>query len=68
MAPTVSMNPSRAWHARVSHVPVFDRAANAVYARSGRVEDVAAQLGIASLDVAYRLVDENWQHRWASDG
>jgi len=36
---------------------------------TGRVEDVARSLGIGSLDAAYRLLDWEWQRRWAgTDG
>lgn len=70
VAPTVSMNLSRALKgAGITRVGVRPRscreyAANAVYARTGRVEDVAQRLGIVSLDAAYRLLDEGWQRRW----
>jgi hypothetical protein len=40
-------------------------AANAVYACTNRVEDVAAALDIASLDVAFRLIEPTWQTSWA---
>lgn len=42
-----------------------DYGANAVYARTNRIEDVAATLGIISLDAAMRLIDSNWQTAWA---
>lgn len=70
VAPTVSMNLSRALKgAGITRVGVRPRscreyAANVVYARTGRVEDVAQQLGIVSLDAAYRLLDEGWQLQW----
>lgn len=70
VAPTVSMNLSRALkRAGIARLGVRPRscrehAANAVYARTGRVEDVARELGIVSLDVAYRLLDWEWQRRW----
>lgn len=70
VAPTVSMDLSRAMNrAGVNRVGVRPRscreyAANAVYARTGRVEDVAKQLGITSLDAAYRLLDWGWQQQW----
>jgi site-specific recombinase XerD len=41
-------------------------AANACYARTNRIEDVAAALGIVSLDAAFRLIDQRWQAAWAS--
>jgi len=70
IAPTVSMNLSRALkRAGIIRVGVRPRscreyAANAVYARTGRVEDVARHLGIVSLDAAHRLLDCGWQQRW----
>lgn len=70
VAPTVSMNLSRGLkRAGITRVGVRPRscreyAANAAYARTGRVEDVARHLGMASLDAAYRLLDEGWQQRW----
>lgn len=70
VAPTVSMNLSRAMKAAgVTRVGVRPRscreyAANAVYARTGRVEDVAQRLGIVSLDAAFRLLDWEWQRQW----
>jgi integrase len=70
VAPTVSMNLSRAMRAAgVTRSGVRPRslreyAANRVYARTGRVEDVAWQLGLRSLDTAFRLVDPGWQERW----
>jgi len=70
VAPTVSMNLSRALkRAGITRAGVRPRscreyAANAAYARTGRVEDVAQQLGIVSLDAAYRLLDEDWQRQW----
>jgi integrase len=72
VAPTVSMNLSRALRrAGIARPGVRPRscreyAANAVYARTGRVEDVAAQLGIVSLDSAFRLIDPDWQRRWGA--
>ncbi len=70
VAPTVSMNLSRAMkRAGVTREGVRPRsfreyAANAVYARTGRVEDVAEVLGIVSLDAAYGLIDWEWQRHW----
>lgn len=70
VAPTVSMNLSRAMkRAGITRIGVRPRscreyAANDVYARTGRVEDVAQQLGLASLDAAYRLLDWGWQQQW----
>ncbi|MEJ7690228.1 MAG: hypothetical protein WKF76_07230 [Nocardioidaceae bacterium] len=75
IAPTVSMNLSRAMkcagitRAGVRPKSCREYAANAVYAMTGRVEDVARSLGIGSLDAAYRLLDWEWQRRWAgADG
>ncbi|MDQ3663628.1 MAG: hypothetical protein M3353_03080 [Actinomycetota bacterium] len=39
-------------------------AANRIYALTGRVEDVARLLGLASLDTAARFLDPSWQDRW----
>lgn len=70
VAPTVSMNLRRALDCAGVRRPgvrpqsLREYAANAVYAKTGRVEDVAAHLGIASLDSAQRLVDWEWQRRW----
>ncbi len=70
VAPTVSMNLSRAMKAAgVTRKGVRPRscreyAANDVYARTGRVEDVAQRLGIVSLDAAHRLLDSEWQRQW----
>jgi hypothetical protein len=72
VAPTVSMNLARALdRAGISRAGVRPRscreyAANVVYARTGRVEDVAAELGIASLDSACRLIEPYWQQCWAA--
>lgn len=69
VAPTVSMNLSRAMmRAGITRGGVRPRscreyAANVVYARTGRVEDVARELGMSSLDAAYRLLDWGWQQR-----
>ena len=40
-------------------------AANACYARTHRVEEVAARLGLHSLDRAMTKVDHQWQAAWA---
>lgn len=70
IAPTVSTNLTRALTAAgISRPGVRPRslreyAANAAYARSGRIEDVATLLGIRSLDSARRLIDFEWQQRW----
>lgn len=72
VAPAVSMNLSRALdRAGITRAGVRPRscreyAANVIYARSGRVEDVAQTLGVVSLDAAFRLVDPHWQQRWSS--
>ena len=42
-----------------------DYAANRIYALTGRVEDVADVVGIASLDLALRLIVPEWQAQWA---
>ncbi|MBF4766601.1 hypothetical protein ISU10_02325 [Nocardioides agariphilus] len=73
IAPTVSTNITRALVAAgVSRAGVRPRslreyAANASYARSGRIEDVAGLLGIRSLDAARRLIDLDWQQRWGEE-
>jgi len=70
IAPTVSMNLSRALHragitrAGVRPRSVREYAANNTYALTGRVEDVAQLLGLASLDTAAGFLDEDWQDRW----
>lgn len=40
-------------------------AANACYARTNRVEDVAELLGLHSLDRAMAKIDHQWQAAWA---
>jgi integrase len=45
---------------------IREYAANAVYARSQRVESVAEQLGLNSLDTAARLLDPVWLQRWGA--
>ena len=70
VAPTVSMNLTRALQrAGVTRAGVRPRsvrefAANRTYALTGRVEDVAQLLGLASLDTAAGFLDEDWQYRW----
>ena len=70
VAPTVSMNLSRALQrAGVTRNGVRPRsvreyAANRTYAVTGRVEDVAHLLGLASLDTAAGFLDHTWQDRW----
>lgn len=70
VAPTVSMNLSRAMQRagitrpRVRPRSLREYAANRVYAQTRRVEDVAHQLGLRSLDSASRLIDPGWQERW----
>ena len=72
VAPTVSMNLSRALQrAGVARAGVRPRslrefAANRTYALTERVEDVAYLLGLASLDTAAGLLDDDWQDRWGS--
>lgn len=41
-------------------------AANACYARTNRIEDVATLLGLVSLDAAMRLIDRDWQRAHAA--
>ena len=70
IAPTVSSNLSRALQrAGVTRAGVRPRsvrefAANHTYALTGRVEDVAQLLGLASLDTAAGFLDHSWQDRW----
>lgn len=70
VAPTVSMNLSRALQrAGVTRAGVRPRsvrefAANRTYALTGRVEDVADLLGLASLDTTAGFLDHSWQDRW----
>lgn len=45
---------------------VSEYAANAVYALTGSIEQVAAFLGITSLDAARNLIDRGWQAQWAA--
>jgi len=72
VAPTLSMNLSRALQrAGVNRGGVRPRsvrefAANRTYALTGRVEDVADHLGMASLDTAAGFLDASWQDRWGS--
>ncbi len=72
VAPTVSMNLSRALQragvtrAGVRPLSVREYAANRIYALTGRVEDVADHLGMASLDTAAGFLDASWQDRWES--
>jgi len=70
VAPTVSQNLARGLRHASIHRPevrpksLREYAANAVYARTLRIEAVAEQLGIASFDSAARLIDPTWQQRW----
>jgi len=70
VAPTVSQNLARALrHAGIHRPDVHPKslreyAANAVYARTLRIEAVAEQLGMTSFDSAGRLIDRTWQQRW----
>ena len=70
IAPSVSVSLSRALHrAGVNRAGVRPRsvrefAANRTYALTRRVEDVAEQLGLSSLDTAAHFVDHAWQDRW----
>lgn len=71
IAPSVSSNLSRALQAAGITRPgvrprsLREYAANRTYALTGRVEDVAAQLGLDSYDVAWRLICPQWQDTWA---
>jgi hypothetical protein len=70
VAPTVSMNLSRCLSAAgvtrdgVRPRSVREYAANRTYALTGRVEDVAHLLGLASLDTAAGFLDHTWQDGW----
>ena len=70
VAPTVSNNLSLALrHAGIHRAGVRPKsvreyAANAIYARTQRIESVAEQLGMTSLDTVARLIDSAWQDRW----
>ncbi len=70
VAPTVSGNLARALRSAGVGRPgirpksVREYAANALYARSGRIEAVAERLGFASFDAAAGLIDQGWQQRW----
>lgn len=70
VAPTVSGNLGRALRfagihrAGVRPKSVREYAANALYARTQRIEAVAEQLGLSSYDTAARLIDREWQARW----
>ena len=67
VASTLSRAMKRAGITRVGIRPgsLRDYAANRTYAITGRVEDVADVVGLASLDRARALVDPEWQARWA---
>ncbi len=70
VAPLVSSNLSRAMgaagiaRAGVRPRSVREYAANAAYAQSGRIEDVAAFMGLSSLDTTRHLIDPQWQDQW----
>lgn len=70
LAPTVSQNLQRALALagvvgpRLGPKSLREYAANAVYARTCRVEAVAEQLGMTSFDSAARLIDRAWQQSW----
>lgn len=72
VAPTVSMNLSRALvRAGITRPAVRPRslrefAANRTYAITRRIEDVATQLGLSSLDTASKFIDPDWQELWAN--
>lgn len=69
IAPSISTNLARGLTAAGIHRPsvrprsLREYTANSIYAHTGRVEDVAFHLGIASLDSARRLLDYDWQQR-----
>ena len=71
VAPAVASTLSRAMkragitRAGVRPGSLRDYAANRTYAITGRVEDVADVVGLASLDRARALVDPDWQAQWA---
>ena len=73
IAPSISTNLIRALIAAGMNRPgvrprsLREYTANRVYARTGRVEDVSSHLGIASLDSARRLIDHDWQQRFADE-
>ena len=70
VAPTVSNNLGLALRqagirrSGVRPKSVREYAANAVYAKTRRIESVAEHLGMTSLDTAARLIDSAWQDRW----
>lgn len=70
VAPTVSQNLARALRqaginrSGLRPKSLREYAANAVYARTQRIEAVAQQLGLSSYDSAARLIDRGWQQRW----
>lgn len=72
VAPTVSENLGRALRyagvnrSGVRPKSVREYAANAVYARTQRIEAVAVHLGMSSLDTAARLIHPAWQERWGA--
>lgn len=70
VAPAIGNTISRSIHSagidrpHVTAGSLRDYAANRMFALTGRVEDVAQLLGLASLDRAQRLVDIEWQTAW----
>lgn len=70
VAPAIGNTISRALHSagidrpHVTAKSLRDYAANRMFALTGRVENVAQVLGLASLDRAHRLVDIEWQSAW----
>lgn len=70
VAPAIGNTVSRSLHSagidrpHVTAGSLRDYAANRMFAMTGRVEDVAQLLGLASLDRAQRLVDIDWQSAW----
>lgn len=73
VAPSVSSNLSRAMSAAGLTRPglrpasVREYAANRYYALTGRIEDLAAFLGLGSLDVARGFIDPVWQDRYGEE-
>lgn len=51
--------------AHITASSLRDYAANRMFSLTGRVEDVALLLGMASLDRARRLIDLEWQSAWS---
>jgi hypothetical protein len=73
VAPSISSNLSRAMSSACLSRPglrpasVREYAANRRYALTERIEDVAAFLGLESLDVARGFIEPEWQHLYAKE-